>query len=119
MTKNNYGISTDGGNVTATNLAVGEGATINIAGDMRVEIARELDAIRTAIKDYDLPPEDVVEITDAVDTIDAETKSDKADKGKVASALGFLGEFAKVGDGLTDLGVKLAPHVATLTRFLL
>ena len=85
MTKRNYGISTSGGNVIATNMAVGDGATINISGDMRVNIARELDAIRDLLESTDLPAEQKIEMTAAVDELASETVADKADETKVSA----------------------------------
>lgn len=119
MTKNNSGINTSGGNVIATNMAVGDGATINISGDMRVNIARELDAIRDILGSTDLPAEQKKEMTAAVDELASETVADKADETKVSAALNVLERATKIGGGLVDFGVKLAPHVAALAGFLL
>ncbi|NOD76377.1 hypothetical protein [Ruegeria sp. HKCCD4332] len=118
MTSDNYGISTNGGNVTATNLAVGEGATITISGDVRTEVIHEIGAIRSLLKDSDIPSEQQSEISDAVDMIEAEVKAEEPNKSKVVSALSILEKVTKIGGGMLDLGVKLAPHVAAITRFL-
>lgn len=119
MSNNNYGINTGGGNVSATNLAVGDGATITISGDMRVEVTRELDAIRALLNTSEIPADQKNELSGAVETIETEAKSGKADKSKVTSALNILEQATKVGGGLVDFGVKLAPHVAGLAGFLL
>ena len=118
MTKKMSGINTGGGNVTATNLAVGDGATINVSGDMRVNIARELDAIRDLLGRTELPAEQKMEMTAAVDELASETAADKADESKVSAALNVLERSTKIGGGLIDFGVKLAPHVAALASFL-
>lgn len=119
MTKKNYGINASSGNIIATNMAVGDRATINISGDIRVNIARELDAIRGLLGGTDLPAEQKAEITAAVDELASETAAEKADETKVSAALNILERATKIGGGLVDFGVKLAPHVTALASFLL
>lgn len=118
MTNDNYGISTNGGNITATNLAVGEGATITISGDVRTEVIREIGAIRSLLKDSDIPSEQKSEISEAVETIETQANEGELNKSKVVSALSVLEKVTKIGGGMLDFGLKLAPHVAALTRFL-
>lgn len=118
MTKNNYGISTGGGNVSATSLAVGDRATITISGDMPVVVEREVRTIRALLRASDISPEKLIELLAAVETIAGEAKSQKMDRSKVASALANLEKATKIGNGMLGLGEKLAPHVTTLSSFL-
>ena len=118
MSENNYGISTSGGNVTATNLAVGEGATITVSGDMLIETKRELDTIRTLLDSSKIPAEQKSELSAAVETIATEVSSKNADKSKVTKALNILEKVTKIGSDMTDLGIKLAPHLVVLVGLL-
>lgn len=118
MSNNTY-INTGGGNVSADNLAVGDGATIVISGNMRVEVAQELDAIRSLIESSNIPIEHKSELSNAVQTISSEAGSKTVNKSKVISALDVLDKATKTGSVMTDLGLKLAPHLAALAGVLI
>lgn len=120
MTKRstNEGIQTQGGHITATNIAVGRGAKIVISGNVSSEIRAELDAIREIVAEADVSDLEKDAAGSAIAAVEEEIKKQEPDRSVLASALETLEKLGKVGGTLVPLGEKLAPHIAKLAGFL-
>lgn len=115
-TGNNSGIQNFGGSIQAENIAVGEGATIQIGTVTRSQAGVAIDEIKAILS---ASGADTAEAEQAAAIVAEEVAKPEADKSRVMDALGILERIGKVGGQLADVGIKTAPHVAKLAAILL
>ena len=114
--KVNSGIQMGGGTLQATNLAVGDNATINISAAQTNTIQSDLAAIRDLLARHPIPEETRVKAEAAVAAIAEETASEAPSRDRVAEAVSVLDAIARTGGALLGLGERLAPHLLSLGR---
>lgn len=109
MTSANYGIQ---GPVTARNVAVGEGATIQEIG-----LGQEIEALKVLISE--LPAEERKRAQAAVSTLERADKSTAEGRTSIRSALAEVEAAAKSSVGIADAAQKIVNLVAPLTALFL
>lgn len=112
----NKGIQTGGGAVTATNIAVGDRASLTVPSDQG-DLAAMLARLRTELAT--LEPNDRAEAETALDTAAQEVAKPDPDPALVKGALESVERAAKSGTSLVDFGERIAPHLLTVARLLM
>ena len=109
---NNGIIIGDASNVSAANIAVGDGATINSGSATSNSVMPEFDELRKLLSNVEIKKEQKEKALDAIKTIEGEAdKGDKANGKKIRSAVGFLENLGKASSSLFPLVDRLIPLV--------
>jgi type VI protein secretion system component VasK len=103
----NYGIS--GGNVQATNLAVGSSARVEI--NAPADLSTHFGELQRAVAAYDGPPEARAQLTTAVQEVATELERPEPDKGRLLAKLTDIGTVAGAASAVAGVATTLASVV--------
>lgn len=117
--KGNSGIQMGGGNLTANNLAVGDGASIRTGDAVQALDPVDLAALRQLLAGSRLPDPDKADALQAVAEIEEEAAKDTPDPSRIETALARLTQLGKASAALIPLADKLAPLIRRIAMTLL
>ena len=105
----------DGSNLSATNVAVGDNATINSTVGKQFNITSEIANLRKIFSESDLESGQQETALGAVETIEVETeKEDGGDKSAIQSALAILESIGKTSSSLFPLADRVLPLLKSI-----
>lgn len=114
MGRGNTGIQITGGNLTATNVAAGENATIRIGGGVRQSVAADLAALDALVAAAGAGQQ----AETALAAVAAEAAKPEPDQEATRGALDVLRDLCAAGGALAGLADKVLPLVQRIGQML-